>query len=77
MAPNGKLLLTGIYSEGKRTGEWVEYGTNGKILESSQYQAGVLHGDQLFFDTQGKLMRKMRYEHGYPAEGKIPASIAR
>jgi antitoxin component YwqK of YwqJK toxin-antitoxin module len=74
---NGKLLLAGLYSEGKRTGKWLEYGTNGKILESSQYQAGVLHGDQLFFNTQGKLMRKMRYEHGYPAEGKIPASIAR
>ncbi len=75
--PNGNLKLTGLYLGGQRTGDWLEYGANGKLLESSQYQAGVLHGDQLFYDSQGKLMRKMRYEHGYPAEGKIPASIAR
>jgi uncharacterized protein len=74
--PNGKLMAQGIFLNGKRHGIWKTYAENGKLNETSEYREGKLHGDQFFYDAQGQLTRTLRYEHGYPAEGKIPSTLA-
>jgi len=73
---NGKLRSEGSFQAGKRVGIWKQYHDNGKLAEVSPYQDGVLHGEQIFYDKEGKTTQTLRYEHGYPAEGKIPASLA-
>ncbi len=68
---NGKLASEGSYADGKRTGEWRQFGDRGQPRETAQYQKGLLHGQRLLYDSAGNLMQTLRYEHGYPAEGSV------
>jgi len=74
---NGKVSSEGRFAGGQRAGAWKDYWDNGKPREEARYEGGLLHGERLFYDAKGGLLRTQRYERGYPAEGKIPAAVAR
>lgn len=45
---NGKVLETGYYRDGKKSGEWIVYDTLGNIIEVMNYFNGKLDGEYIF-----------------------------
>lgn len=61
---SGKIMETGIFSEGKKDQKWVRYNENGTIGAVAFYALGKKTGTWLVFDNEGKKRFEMHYTNG-------------
>ncbi len=65
---NGKLKEVGQYaSDGKQTGDWIEYDDLGKVSITYTFVNGVFHGPYKIYHD-GKVIRTINYINGVPQQ---------
>lgn len=62
--PNGRLVLTGQYIDGKKDGVFTAYHPNGKIKWETQYQNDVEIGSSKYYYPDGKPMLELLFHNG-------------
>ncbi|RZK59936.1 MAG: hypothetical protein EOO91_03310 [Pedobacter sp.] len=60
----GKPILKGMYSKGRKKGNWITYDTLGNVLKYVNYFAGRLHGESKEYTNEGKLREEGSYDWG-------------
>ncbi len=61
---SGKLMETGMFTEGKKDQKWTRYNENGTISAIAFYTFGKKSGTWLVFDDAGKKRFEMNYSNG-------------
>ncbi len=68
--PPRKAILSGCYSDGKRTGEWIlKDDTNGNLVARVPFEGGEEHGTYLEYHEDGKTPRLRSFYSGGKLEG--------
>jgi len=68
--PSGKLKTTGIYTNGERFGEWVDYYNTGQVMTRVRYNRDLLQGWAYYYDKNGTQLSKTMWRDGFKLEGK-------
>jgi antitoxin component YwqK of YwqJK toxin-antitoxin module len=61
---SGKLMETGMFAKGLRSGKWVRYNETGMMTGFALYKDGKKDGTWLVFDDNGKKCFEMTYKNG-------------
>lgn len=61
---SGKLLETGMFAHGLKSGKWVRYNEAGMMTGFAMYKDGKKDGTWLVFDNNGKKRFEMTYKNG-------------
>ncbi len=64
---SGKLMETGIFTEGKKDQKWTRFNENGTTSAVAFYTLGKKTGTWLVFDDAGKKRFEMNYTNGEKA----------
>lgn len=61
---SGKLMETGMFANGLKSGKWVRYNESGMMTGFAFYREGKKDGTWLVFDDKGKKRFEMNYKNG-------------
>lgn len=61
---SGKLMETGIFEAGTKSGKWIRYNEAGIMIGLASYKAGKKDGTWLVWDDAGKKRFEMTYKDG-------------
>lgn len=64
---SGKLMETGFFENGLKTGKWIRYNESGLMIGLAAYKAGKKDGTWLVWDDNGKKRFEMTYKDGEKA----------
>lgn len=67
---NKKLIATGMYSNGMKTGKWIRYSDSNSIVSFYTYKKNTLHGKYETYTSEGQLTEKGSFKKG-KLHGKI------
>lgn len=62
--PNGKVMGTSIFKNGKLNGVSKMYYENGKIMTKMDFKDDELEGEAIIYDEDGKILDKQFYKNG-------------
>ncbi|MDP6539433.1 MAG: hypothetical protein QF410_07790 [Planctomycetota bacterium] len=64
--PDGAEAFSGAFSDGAKTGRWMEYGPAGGLRSETEFSKGLRHGLCVYWDDEGQLNQDQSgtYEHG-------------
>ncbi|PHH97096.1 toxin-antitoxin system YwqK family antitoxin [Fusobacterium nucleatum] len=62
--PNGKVMGTSIFKNGKLNGISKMYYENGKIMMKMNFKDDELDGETILYDEDGKILNKQFYKNG-------------
>ena len=62
--PNGKVMGTSIFKNGKLNGISKMYYENGKIMMKMNFKDDELEGESILYDEDGKIIGKQLYKNG-------------
>ncbi|ALQ40696.1 phophatidylinositol-4-phosphate 5-kinase [Fusobacterium hwasookii ChDC F174] len=62
--PNGKVMGTSIFKNGKLNGVSKMYYENGKIMTKMNFKDDELEGEAIIYDEDGKILDKQFYKNG-------------
>jgi len=65
--PNGKVLETGSFTQGIKSGLWIRYAQTGAKTAWGAYEAGKKHGNWMVWDESGNKRFDMHYDAGQKA----------
>ncbi len=61
---SGKLMETGTYETGLKSGKWIRYNEGGMMIGIAAYAAGKKDGTWIVYDDNGKKRFEMNYKNG-------------
>ena len=61
---SGKLMETGSFEKGVKSGKWIRYNESGIMIGLASYKAGKKDGNWLVWDDAGKKRFEMIYKNG-------------
>jgi antitoxin component YwqK of YwqJK toxin-antitoxin module len=60
----GKIKKKGVFQNGLKDGEWLEYHPNGQIAQKVNYKNDVLHGWSYAYNSKGVELKKIMFKIG-------------
>lgn len=64
---SGKLMETGSFEKGLKSGKWIRYNESGLMIGLAAYKAGKKDGTWMVWDDSGKKRFEMTYKDGEKA----------
>lgn len=61
---SGKLMETGSFEKGVKSGKWIRYNESGLMIGLAAYKAGKKDGTWMVWDDSGKKRFEMTYKDG-------------
>lgn len=61
---SGKLMETGMFENGTKSGKWIRYNEAGIMIGLASYKAGKKDGNWIVWDDNGKKRFEMNYKDG-------------
>jgi antitoxin component YwqK of YwqJK toxin-antitoxin module len=61
---SGKLMETGMFESGSKSGKWIRYNEAGTMIGLASYKLGKKDGTWIVWDDNGKKRFEMTYKNG-------------
>jgi len=61
---SGKLMETGMFENGSKSGKWIRYNEAGNMIGLASYKLGKKDGSWIVWDDNGKKRFEMTYKNG-------------